>query len=463
MNWLTLISVCALFLFAGCACSQDKSIPADKPVEEFPLGVYLPWEYTYVNSQANKMEHWDYVKKTLNTLKQQNVDTIWLVNIGLPDFSKLLKLTIPMGFKLLPGLGEVEPRSHKFQLDPNNPDTYESARQTYKSITSSVLNTIGEDKKGVMAWVLGDEPTGNNIVLLDIIRECFREVDPDRACLSVNMWPQSQEITEKTRLTTFCVDLYPFFADKNPHGPHTPEASKNFYTVNAQRLVEAAGKDGRKAWIMGQCFSEIWGPYDADSKGRITALPGSFAHWRVPKVPEMRWQVWEAIRCGGKGFVFFTAFFSSMPNTKAKPVEDANLKDIVFKKNTKLGVVCLLDRNADPTPQMIETGKVYARLKPYKKLLSSLKPSTTEVLQGNDIIKTGCFVEQSTGDYYAVVVNSDLVRSRKSKLTTAPFTKEAWDVMANKKLECKPMGWNGGNCEISVELAAGDGMIIKIK
>ncbi len=454
----------ALMIFCSTlAYTQSTVVPADKPVNDVPLGAYLPWEFTSGYCKYAGLDQWQYVKKIVKSCRDQNIDTLWLVNIQLPDLQKLLKITIPAGIKVLPCLGEIEPRNHGWKLDTTDTATLTAAKAHYAEEVPAIVKALGEDKKGIMAWVLGDEPTGSGIIIMEDLRKIFREVDPERPVLTVNMWGQSTELPSKTRITTFCVDLYPFFGHNNPNGPFTPEASRNFFTVNAQRLVEEAGKDGRSAWVMGQSFADIWGPFTTDNHGAMTALPGSMPCWRAPTIPEIRWQIWESLRCGAKGFLFFTLFYFNESKPTAPKITDPNLLAAVFKRKTYIGKTTLLDFQAEPTPLCMEASKTFSRIKPFKKLILSFKPAMTEWVQSGKHLKVGNFTTDNANVNYCVVANHDLQRKQSAKLIVGVTIKSITDITTGAKLKMTPLGWAGGNYSISIELPAGDGTILKLE
>lgn len=443
---------------------QDTLVPADRPVNDVPLGAYLPWEFTSGYCKYAGMEQWPYVEKIVKSVKEQNIDTLWLVNIQLPDLQKLLKITIPAGIKVLPCLGEIEPRNRGLKLDAADPSTFEAPLAYYAEEVPAIVKALGEDKKGILAWILGDEPTDTNVILLmEHLRKLFREADPDRPVLTVGTWPHSAELPAKTRITTFCVDLYPFFGLNNPNGPFTPDASRNYFTVNAQRLVEEAGRDGRSAWIMGQSFADVGGPFTSDHRGAITALPGSMLCWRPPTIPEIRWQIWESFRCGAKGFLFFTVFYFNESNPSAPPITDANLLGAVLKQETPIGRTTLLDFQAEPTPSLLEASKIFARIKPFKSLILSLKPTMTEWIQGNEFLKVGNFTTADPNVNYCIIVNHDLEQKKSAKLVAGVTISSISDMLTGKALKMTPLGWDGGNNSIEIELPPGDGTLLKLE
>ncbi|MBI5091347.1 MAG: hypothetical protein HZB26_02775 [Candidatus Hydrogenedentes bacterium] len=469
--WIPALVAAALTLGAAllstnsayAADGQSAPVPADMPVNDVPLGAYLPWEFTGDYCKHAGMDQWQYVEKIVRSAKEQNIDTLWLVNIQVPDLQKLLKITIPAGIKVLPCLGEIEPKNHGFKLDEANPSTFDAPFAHYAEEVPEIVKALGEDKKGILAWVLGDEPTGATITLVEHLRKLFREADPERPVLTVNMWPQSAELPGKTRMTTFCVDLYPFFGRNNPNGPFTPDASRNFFTVNAQRLVEAAGRDGRSAWVMGQGFADVGGPSIADNHGSVTVLPGGMLCWRLPTLPEIRWQIWESFRCGAKGFLFFTLFYTNESQPSEPAISAPDLLGAVLKHKTYIGRTTLLDFQAEPTPLSEEASKTFSRIKPFKKLILSLKPTMTEWIQGNQYLKAGNFTSDDPNVNYCIIVNHDLERKQSAKLVVGVTIKSISDVLTGKPLKMTSQGWYGGNNSIEIELPAGDGTILKLE
>ena len=124
----------------------------------------------------------------------------------------------------MPCLSEIDPNSCRGAtgLDPAAKDFTVKVREHYARRIPEIVWDIGEDRAGVLAWALCDEPTGVILDLMDPMRVIFAKADPDRPTLAVSAWPQTPDLIAKTRLTTFCVDLYPFFGPNDPNGPHTP-------------------------------------------------------------------------------------------------------------------------------------------------------------------------------------------------------------------------------------------------
>ncbi|MEI6339014.1 MAG: hypothetical protein WCQ57_10590, partial [Verrucomicrobiota bacterium] len=370
---LRLIVVAGSVLLSATCFAAEPAAPAapppqetSRPVRDFPLGVYWPWERTPASARSAGMDTWAFAKQTCELLKENGVDSIWLVNIGVGDLKPLLKITRPLGLNLIPCLSEIEPRNlcGGMGLDPAAADFQAKALEYYALKIPGIVQAVGGDRAGVLAWALCDEPTGVFFDLMEPMRKIFARADPDRPALAVTTWGQTPNLIANTRFTIFCTDLYPFFGPNNPSGPHTPAASRNYYSDKIQRMVNDAGKDGRTGWVMPMCFSDIWGPREMAQDGMETALPGAFVHWRTPTLAEMRWQIWEGLRLGVKGEFFFSLLGETEGNPKAEPPKDPQLQPILTKEATPVGYSALLDRRGHPTPQFTEMSILFRKLAP---------------------------------------------------------------------------------------------------
>ena len=454
-----------IFLMCFVVAGAAEVSPAERPVQDFPLGVYWPWEYTESIAKNAGMDRWAFTKKTCKLLKAKGVDSIWLVNVGVGDLKLLLKITRPLGLKLIPCLGEIEPKNCRgtMGLDPTAKDFKAKALEYYARKVPEIVQDLGEDRAGVLAWVLCDEPTEVFVDLMDPMREIFAKADPDRPALAVSMWPQTPDLIAKTKLTTFCIDLYPFFGPNDPNGPHTPDASRDFYSNNIQRMVKDAGKDGRVGWVMPMCFADIWGPWEMKSDSFAIALPGAYIHWRTPTLAEMRWQIWEGLRLGAKGVFFYVLLGEVEGDPNDKRSDDPSLQEVLVKKATRVGYSGLLDRRGDPTPQFSEMSMLFCKLAPHKALLRRLTPSDTPWIAADGGAQSGNFLDSGTSDRYAIVVNPDFSATQVVTLTAAVDTHDLVDMLTGKSLKLKRFTGAGGNIRIEIGLKAGDGVLLKIK
>ncbi len=465
MTYRVLALVALLIVLLAASLAAETTTPAERPVGEFALGVYWSWEYTPGAAKAAGLEKWEFVKRTCELLQDNGVNSVWLVNIDLADLKSLLKITNRLGLKLLPNLGEIAPQNcgGTMGLDPKASDFHEKALEYYKRIVPAIVKDIGDDRCGILAWILCDEPAGPYFELMEPMRKLFAEADPGRPSMAVSQWHLTPRLIAESRIKTFCVDVYPFFADSNPNGPHTPVASRGYYSVNIQRMVEDAGRDGRVGWVMPQCYSEIAGPTEMKPNGEFIALPGAFVNWRSPTVPEMRWQIWEGLRLGAKGVVFFLLLGTGSGNPSAPPLTPSESMANILKEKKLVGYPSLLNYKGRPTPQFRETSSVYRSLAKHSDLLRRLSPVTTQWIAADTNGTIGNFTDPKTGKNYAVVVNSDFDRPKTITLTAAMGVKSVRNLLTGKGIPLTPLGWAGGNFGLGITLPAGGGALLEVE
>jgi hypothetical protein len=325
----------------------------------------------------------------------------------------------------------------------------------YDETVPRVVRLAG-DSKTLIGWVLSDEPKAEVLPRVEQLRKRFQEVDPDRFCLVVSMWPQTPLVPAQTNLPVVCVDLYPFFGPNDPNGPHTHAASRAFFRKNARRMVEAIGDKEAVPWIMGMCFSDIWRPRKYDPKWHLVGLPGSYLHWRCPSLAEMRWQVWETLRSRCKGiFIYTLAPEAPDPATESLPPPDVAWKDVLAKTPTDLGPNALTNPDGSATPQREELGRIYKLLGPHKKLIHRWQTAVTfaSVTSPKQI---QCLVDPQDGRRYAVIVNDDLHQDQAIQVTLQNDAAELVDLINDQRIGGSDDGQH------QVELKAGDGTILEI-
>ena len=452
------VVIMASGLGAAAAGRSVQSGGAGEPVSSFALGVYWPWERTDGIARNAGLGRWEFARRTCALLARSGVNTIWLVNIGASDVKALARIAGPMHIKLVPTLNEIEPRG--LGLDANRPDFASRAIEHYRTTIPRVVDAMGAERADILAWGLCDEPGGPYLELMEPMRRIFAEADPDRPVITVSTWGSTPDMIAKTRLFTFCTDLYPFFSAGNPNGPNTPGASRNFLTTNTERMVQEAGKDGRIGWLMPQCYNEIWGPYEWDSSGALVALPGSFVHWRTPTPAEIRWQIWEGVRLGVKGIVFFCLLGPADSDSAAKPVSDPALRSLIVRVPTTVGAPALLDRFGRPTPQMVEAASIFRELRPHLALLRRLTPVSAGGLAVDGAVSTGYFRDPKTGGRYVVIVNPDFEREAAAALTAARGTTVVTSVLAGRRLRLEK---TSPALRIRLKLPPGGGALLRVE
>lgn len=416
-----------------------------------PLGVYLSWERTAACARAQGIEPWTDVERRLDLLQSRNVNLLWVTNMSEVDLPRLAGACEMRGIKLLPCVDSVEAKVEWRWADPNYYD------QTLPRVVNSVSG-----QKSVAGWVLSDEPLEKDFPGLEKLRLQFRALDPDRFTTAVFMWPQAPVAPSHVKLPVFCVDLYPFYGPNDPNGPHTDGASRNFYRGNIRKMLDALAGNGAIGWVMGMCFSDIWGPRRYDGNGHLIGLPGSYLHWRAPTLAEMRWQVWEAFRGGAKGFICYTLVPEAPdPATATAPAPDVTWKEVLAEAESDLGVNALTTPDGRTTPQLDELGRVYAQLSSHMVLIRRWRMLGGGGAQVAAPCQAQAFRDDADGSTYAVVLNDNFHESVTVSVNLeAPFV-SATDILRAENIETSmDPGGKGASC--SIHLEPGEGTILRL-
>ena len=447
---ITLI-LAILFLFVP----DIQAVPADNPPDFVPLGVYLSWELPSHCAAYSGIERWEDICRRLDVCVENHVNTLWVTNMSEAELPRLIKECERRNLKLLVSMGSIE---GKIKGRWNNDGAY------YQATIPRVVKLAGSSK-ALVGWVLSDEPSEENLPNMEILRQKFRKLDPDRFCLVVSMWPQTPSVPKKTNLPVVCVDLYPFFGPDDVNGPHTDASSRSFFRNNARKMIESIGEKNAAAWIMGQCFVEIWGPYKYADNSRLIALAGAYLHWRCPTLAEMRWQVWETFRSQSKGIIFFqlAPIFPCKPETAERPSPDVPWKDILMKEPTDAGPGSLTTLDAKATPQLQEIGKIYQSIAPYTKVILKWKAASQPLVTAEPPAAIQCFVNPEDTSFYAIVVNDDLHSSQTIKLHFKPEVIKVTDIIHNQPSIALTKKTNSSDKLGSIKLEAGAGTILQLK
>lgn len=446
----------ALLIAAGTLLSRSteaQPIAADQPPAFVPFGAYLSWERVAACAKTNGIDRWEDLNRRLDALAANHVNLLWVTNMDEVDLPRLIAECEERGMGLLPSMGAVEAKVDWRWADDG---TY------YDTLLPQLVATAG-DSKTLVGWVLSDESLAEHLPRVETLRKKFRELDPGRFTTAVTMWPQTPLVPSTTKLPLVCMDLYPFFGPNDPNGPHTDAASLGFFRNNMTAMMQAIGDGPASAWVMGMCFSDIWGPREYNAEGHLIGLPGAYLHWRCPTLAEMRWQVWESFRGGARGFVCYTvAPEAPDPATASLPPADVSWKEVLATQPTDLGPNALTNPDGSATPQLEELGRVYAQLAPYADLLLRLKRTQIRglTLEGPGALQG--FVDPTTGERYAIVVNDDLHEPQQLTLRVEGSIVAVEDLIQQKTLTLTRNNVDTSATGI-LALDAGGGTLLKLR
>jgi len=427
----------------------------------FPLGATYSWEHNNIYAKNTNKEYWEFVEYLLKTLKSLNFDTIWVLNIGIDDAVKLCEIAEKYNIMVLPTISPLY-NLHNYSFK-NIEELKNTARMVYEKIGN---------KKSLLGYVLVDEPRNYMVKEMDLFRGILKELDPKRDSVVVTMNRDTHTYIEKSKFPVAVFDCYPFGGDLSPNIPNPSPVSQNYYRYTVGNLSEEANRFSKFLWVIPQCFAEIWGAYWYDENKNVVIEPGSYYHWRMPTIEEIRWQIWEGLRTNCKGIIFFNLFSTplwdgkgEMPESMKKTLEyvkEQKLPQVKTQIKTNMGS-SLLYIDGSPTPQMEEIGRIFGILKKHKDLLLSLEKNEFPFAYTEEKFKIESFISKNEKDTgYLIVVNDDVKDIRKEKISLLPNVKEIEDIIKNKKIEIKEKSVGELN-EAIIELNPGEGTILRIK
>ncbi|HPP11262.1 MAG TPA: hypothetical protein PKW42_00890 [bacterium] len=429
----------------------------------YARGVYWPWERTGWVAEKAGMQLWDFVAAAIKNLKEDfSCNVIWFVNIGLEDAARVCDLAEKYEVKVLPNINPLLNLGYNGMNSP----------QALRKAAREAFTALGQ-KKALGAYVLIDEPRRVMTGQIELFRKEMKKIDPDRDCIVVSMNRDTEAYAHQTNLPVVCVDIYPFGGDRSPNIPNPAPASQNYYRGALTALAEAALRNNKKLWVMPQAFAENWGPWWYDENMNVVIEPGTYRHWRMPILPEIRWQIWEGVRAGSQGFVFFVLLPSGNdwdgkdkpPVKMVKMAADVREKKWpVTEKQVRTGSAeALLYKNGSATPQMKEAGRVFALLSKMESLLSTWQPADFPVAFVEETFKTGTFLS-GTGDTcrFLVVVNDNLEETVEKDVFFLPNVRKITDLISGKELSIVK-GNTGEFLQTRLSLEAGGGTILKVE
>ena len=435
----------------------DSTPPADRPLDDrppdfVPLGTYLSWERIAANAEAHGIDQWRDLAKRLDALEANHVNLIWVTNMSEEDLPRLIDECGRRDMRVLPCMSAIEAKV----------DWRWTEGSSYYDQTVPRMVEAAGDSPTLIGWVLSDEPLEQHFPRLETLRLAFRRIDPDRFCTAVTMWPQTPLVPKATNLPVVCVDLYPFFGPRDPNGPHTDAASRRFFRRNARAMITAIGDRNVAPWIMGMAFSDIWGPRMYDENGHLIGLPGAYCHWRCPTPAEMRWQVWETLRAGAKGFICYTLTPEApREETATLPPADVAWKHVLVKEPTDMGPNALTNPDCSVTPQLEELGQAFAQITPHTGFILRWQMTDIGHVDTSSPGQVQTFQDPDSGNIFAVVLNDNLQNNEDIVVRFGERITAVRDIARDRDIT---LTWDfaGGRSVCTIALAAGEGTILKL-
>ena len=427
------------FSLTGRNESLHRKPPRAKPLKEvFPTGVFWPWERTAPCAEYAKMELWDFVEKEMRLLADNGYDTVWFVNISTANMQKVLSLAPKHGLRALMNTGLLD----AVYSGAGSMESLERrAWETYKSIGSS---------DALLAYVGKDEPLLCDVENMETFGRLMKEVDPLRDSIVCTMNRQTLTYARDTTLPVICADLYYFGSEKSTQLPHSKDSQPDL-TAAIKTYCLAAHIYKKHFWFMGQMFGDVWGRHWRRGS-RLVVEPGSYLHWKMPTDAEARWQIWESLRLGAKGILFYVLFPPiqlEVPPSQAK--EQWQLRRI--KGMDSLAAMAaswknqplveneleldagegMVDMDGSPRPQMLATRPAMELIRANEKLLLDRTFCPVPIFFPGDQ-DTDTMTFESQGRLIGVIVNRDLRNSRRAKVVLPYNVTELRDLATGELL-----------------------------
>ena len=462
------VAAFAVSIAAGFAKGDSQPEP-NRLKDEFPFGVFWAWERNEFNSKFAGLTHEQYAEKELKLLRDMNCDTVWFVHgPGAKNAPWFMPMMEKYGVK-----GMVASDLIAFYYDGQV-----SKGLDFIDKRAAATAKAFSQYKSLLGYVLKDEPLLCSVQHTDYLYGAMRRADPTHEAAVIAMPPQYQTFIEDTQLPVVCTDIYHFGGDKSVWIPHPAHESRRTFRNTVHNAVTAAEKAGKHAWIMPMVFANVWGPNYWDAEGRRWALPGSYEHWRMPTPAEASWQVWEAVRGGAKGVLFYLfndarhyseeSLVPGCPDRKrmqkaldAYGVVDKHGSNVLVKVKKEIDPGNALTKpGGDPTPQFLSIGGAFGALAPHKRrLLASRRALFPVFFPEGAIVKAQTFEERDGKTRLGILVNDDINKAVRARVRVAKNAVVVRDLNGGE-LDIADSSVDGFNA-FEIELAPGGGAILE--
>ena len=386
----------------------------------FPTGAFWAWERTAPCAAYAKMELWEFVDSQMKMLAANGYDTLWFVNIGTSDMQKVLKVAERNNMRVLLNTGLLDA---VYSGAGSLANLERTAWNSYKNIGGS---------KALLGYVGKDEPLLCDTENMSTFYRLMKEIDPNRDLIVCTMNRQTLTYIRDTPMPVACSDLYYFGSEKSTQLAQ-PHESQPELTNALESFSMAAREHGKHFWFFGQMFGDVWGRHWRRGD-RLVVEPGAYLHWKMPTDAEARWQIWEALRLGAKGMLFYVLqppIQLEVPPAQAteawqlKRVKSmdslaataASWKDqpLVSKEIEIDAGEGMIDMDGTPRPQLVATAPAMRLIRKYEKLLLARDFASVPVFfPGDSMTDVNTF--ESQGRLIGVVVNRDLHASHDARV-----------------------------------------------
>lgn len=454
----------------AAAATGTAIMPGNALQNFFPTGVFWPWERTRANADFAGMELWAFVEQTMQTLREHHCNTLWFVNIGPGEEARrILELAEKHGLKVLLNTEMVTFFYHGM-----------SSVDQAETLARRTVNKIG-DMPALLGYVLKDEPLLCSVGQLSFLYQTMKRIDPlRRDSVAVVMNRQTQTYLEQSELPVICTDIYYFGHDHSTNIPNPARVSQMEFRHGVKGMNAVAERHGKHSWLMPQMFGDVWGRHHRRGDKTIVE-PGAYLHWRMPTLAETRWQIWEGLRLGSKGMVFYVLYppvplftppaevAPDSPDAKKVAQMDRQAAQARSWQKQKLTETTMeidpgegmLQPGGKPTPQMTPMGEAFRVIRAQADNLSARRSAPFPAFFAADALtETATFrVPGESNVLYGIVVNSDLLNERQVQVLLPANISRLTLLNREEELPLAAAAAPFKACTLT--LAAGDGALLR--
>ena len=444
--------------------------PSYRLQDVFPTGVFWPWERTRPNAELAGMELWAFVEQTMQTLQEHHCNALWFVNIGPgEDARHLLALAEKYHLRVL--------------LNTSLLTFFYNGIGLWEDIDRQARRTVNDiaDFPALLGYVLKDEPLLCSVAQLSHLSRVMKKHDPlKRDSVAVVMNRQTQTYLEDSALPVICTDIYYFGHDLSTNIPNPAAVSQQEFRHGVKGMNAVAARRGKHSWLMPQMFGDVWGRH-YQRGDKMVVEPGAYLHWRMPTDAETRWQIWEGLRLGSKGVIFYVLFppiplfkppADAAPDSpEAKSVERMDrlaaqarswqkqpLTETEMEIDPGQGV---LQPGGRPTPQMAAMADAFRVIRQHDGVLTRRQAADFPVFFASDPeTEVATFLDEERPEVrFGIVVNSNLESTRQIQVLLPPNITRIVDLGSGRELAVTAAEPPFQACQLT--LAPGDGVLLQ--
>ena len=348
----------------------------------FVRGVYYGNQFE-ANAKAAGKDVPAFVDRLFRDLRETcHCNVFWINTGGVPDQSATLDIAAKHDLKVLCCA----------RYDYNNFASPMETESKMEAVAQRVTAAF-KSKPACAGYVICEEDDQATVTQMEYYRQLFERLDPSRPGIFVPCGAAVVYYAYRTGYPIICSESYLWGGPNAAYCPNTPESSRAYYTQMIGGLGDLARKSGKTAWVMTQAFSSGEGKQWIDAKGNLIIEAGSAWITRMPTPAEIRFQIWDAVRAGCKGVVFFLLMPCCIPDWqpyKPHPTEDdkkweasMDKEAAALKGRTDMSVVksrtdtgdaqALLNRDGSATRQSKAMGEAFAAIEKLEPLIVSWK------------------------------------------------------------------------------------------